>query len=77
MVNKMNENNLKKIIGLFIKKSITEIGEDIIIDNSVLQGSVLFHRMISKVNSTYEVNITGENVKTYGDLKKLIEECAQ
>jgi len=69
----MDETNLKKIVGLFLKVNPNEINDVTIIDTSVLQGSVLFHRMISKINDLFHINLVGGNIHTYSDLIDEIE----
>jgi len=69
----MDETNLKKIVGLFLKVNPNEINDVTIIDTSVLQGSVLFHRMISKINDLFQINLVGGNIHTYSDLINEIE----
>ena len=61
----MNENMIKKIVSKFIKKGPETINNDTIIDSSIIQGSILFHRMISRINDIYEIEIDN-----YGDIKK-------
>ena len=53
----MNEEMLKKIVSVFIKKTPTVIQNNTVIDNSVIQGSVLFHRMISRINDFYKFEL--------------------
>tara|TARA_B100000424_G_scaffold119250_1_gene90027 strand:- start:940 stop:1164 length:225 start_codon:yes stop_codon:yes gene_type:complete len=67
----MKEEMLKKIVSTFIKCSTDSIEADTIIDNSVIQGSILFHRMISRINKYYGIEIEDyTNIKTYSDLLK-------
>tara|TARA_Y100001970_G_scaffold261823_1_gene345326 strand:- start:318 stop:542 length:225 start_codon:yes stop_codon:yes gene_type:complete len=67
----MKEEMLKKIVSTFIKCSPDSIEVDTIIDNSVIQGSILFHRMISRINTYYGIEIEDyTNIKTYSDLLK-------
>lgn len=71
----MDENKLKNIISKFVKLPPESITEETIIDNSVLKGSVLFHRMISRVNDLYDIQIENYNqIHTYKDLLKSINE---
>lgn len=71
----MNEDMLKKIVSVFIKKAPNTIGAETIIDNSVIQGSVLFHRMISRINDFYKIEIDNyENIVSYETLLKIIKE---
>jgi len=65
----MNEEMLKKIVSIFIKKPQQNINQNTIIDNSVIQGSVLFHRMISRINEYYEIELDNyDDIKNYDDL---------
>ena len=69
----MHENKLKNIISKFVKLPPESIIEETIIDSSVLKGSVLFHRMISRVNDLYDIQIENYNqINSYKDLVKLI-----
>ena len=71
----MDENKLKNIISKFVKLPPESITEETIIDNSVLKGSILFHRMISRVNDLYDIQIENYNqIHTYKDLLKSINE---
>tara|TARA_Y100001970_G_C14030462_1_gene748319 strand:- start:572 stop:790 length:219 start_codon:yes stop_codon:yes gene_type:complete len=64
----MNE-ELKLIIGKFLKISHDQISDNTIIDTTVLKGSILFHRMISRINDLYGIEIKDYSViKTYKDL---------
>ena len=68
------DNDLKLILSKFLKISIEQISEDTIIDSSVLKGSVLFHRMISRVNDLYQIEIKDyPSIKTYQDLLREIK----
>ena len=71
----MNEDMLKKIVSVFIKKPPETINNDTVIDSSVIQGSVLFHRMISRINDFYKIEIDnyGE-INNYEDLFKIIKQ---
>ena len=65
---------LKKIVSVFIKTTPEHINKDTLIDNSVIQGSVLFHRMISRINDYFDVEIENYNkLKTYSDLLKEVK----
>ena len=60
---------LKSILAKFLKITESEINNDTIIDSSVVRGSVLFHRMISRVNDLYNIEIINySSIKTYKDL---------
>ena len=60
---------LKSILAKFLKITESEINNDTIIDSSVVRGSVLFHRMISRVNNLYNIEIINySSIKTYKDL---------
>ena len=70
----MNEITLKKIVSIFLKTNPQNICSSSIIDNSVIQGSILFHRMISRINDYYKIEISNyETIKTYGDLLKQVK----
>ena len=63
------EDKLKSVLAKFLKLEIDQITDDTIIDSSVVQGSVLFHRMISRVNDLYNIEIINyTSLKTYKDL---------
>jgi len=64
----MNEIKIKKIVGTFLRIKPNDISEDTQIDATVLQGSVLFARMISKINALCDTNLDGVDIHTYGDL---------
>jgi len=69
---------LKKIISIFIKVNTDDITDDSIIDTTVIQGSVLFHRMISRVNKLYSIELDDySSIKTFSNLIKAIEEKIQ
>ena len=70
----MHEDRIKIIIGKFLKVSPDLIKDDTIIDSSVLKGSVLFHRMISRINDACNVEIEDyASIKNYADIIKNIE----
>ena len=65
----MNNTNLKKIVSKFTKIPIEDINDNTVIDNTVIRGSILFHRMISKINELYDVEIDSyDKIKNYEDL---------
>jgi hypothetical protein len=67
-------NELKSVLAKFLKINQKQIDDDTVIDSSVVQGSVLFHRMISRVNDLYNIEILNySSIKTYRDLKSEIE----
>ena len=71
----MNEDMLKKIVSVFIKKPPETINNDTAIDSSVIQGSVLFHRMISRINDYYKIEIDNNGeIKNYKDLFSIIKQ---
>ncbi len=71
----MNEAMLKKIVSVFIKKPINTIQNDTIIDNSVIQGSVLFHRMISRINDFYDIEIENYgDIGNYSNLLRIVQQ---
>lgn len=62
--------DLKKIISVFIKQPIDKINENTIIDKSVIQGSIMIHRMYSKISEIgFPVSDYSEII-TYGQLLK-------
>ena len=70
----MNEDMLKKIISVFIKKPPQNIDNDTIIDNSVIKGSVLFHRMVSRINDFFNIEIDNyQNIKNYSDILNIVK----
>ena len=70
----MNELLIKKVISVFLKKDPETIVEDTIIDTSVIQGSVLFHRMIARINDLLKIEIENyEKIHTYRDLLNQIK----
>tara|TARA_B100000401_G_C52619215_1_gene630500 strand:+ start:415 stop:636 length:222 start_codon:yes stop_codon:yes gene_type:complete len=63
------KHELKTILSKFLKINKNQINDDTLIDSSVVQGSVLFHRMISRVNDLYNIEILNySSLKTYKDL---------
>ena len=64
----MND-DLNIIISKFLKIPKNEINNQTIIDSSAVRGSVLFHRMISRINDLFDVEIINySNIKTYKDV---------
>ena len=64
--------DLNAIISKFLKIPESEINEQTIIDSSAVKGSVLFHRMISRINDLFDIEINNySQIKTY---KNLIDE---
>ena len=60
---------LKAILAKFLKMNESQINNDTVIDSSVVKGSVLFHRMISRINDLYNIEIINySSIKTYKDL---------
>ena len=67
-------NELRSILAKFLKIDQEQIDDDTVIDSSVVKGSVLFHRMISRVNDLYNIEILNySSIKTYNDLKSEID----
>jgi phosphopantetheine--protein transferase-like protein len=61
--------NLKKIVSTFLKVEPSEVNEETMIDRSSIKGSVLIHRMYSKLSSEgYHVSGRKELIRTFGDL---------
>jgi hypothetical protein len=69
----MNELKIKKIVSLFLRVKPNEITGETIIDTSVLQGSILYSRMISKVNAVSQTDLDGLNIRTFSDLLDAIK----
>ena len=62
----MEINNIKKIVSVFLRTNPESIEDDTIIDNTVIQGSILIHRMISRINDLYDIEIDDySNLKTF------------
>tara|TARA_Y100001935_G_C17142386_1_gene426247 strand:- start:237 stop:461 length:225 start_codon:yes stop_codon:yes gene_type:complete len=69
-----NINALKEIISIFLKVNPDKIDDKTIIDTTAIEGSVLFHRMISRVNRLYSIEIEDySEIHTFEDLKNIIE----
>ena len=63
------KDEVKSILAKFLKITESEINNDTIIDSSVVRGSVLFHRMISRINDLYNIEIINySSINTYKDL---------
>jgi hypothetical protein len=63
------KDELKSVLAKFLKINKDQINDDTVIDSSVVKGSVLFHRMISRVNDLYNIEIVNySSLKTYKDL---------
>ena len=61
---------IKQIIAKFIKKDISEINENTLIDRSVIQGSILIHRMYAELTDNgYKIE-NYNDIKTFGQLIK-------
>ena len=66
--------NIKKIVAVFLKVNPESIEDDTVIDNSAIQGSILIHRMISRINNLYDIQIDDHsNLKTFLDLINLVK----
>ena len=64
---------IKEVVSKFLRTNVVDINDDTLIDSSVMQGSVLFHRMISRINQIYSIEIDNyANIKTLRDLIKSI-----
>jgi phosphopantetheine--protein transferase-like protein len=60
---------IKNIVAVFLKVEPSEVNEETIIDRSAIRGSVLIHRLYSKLSSEgYHVNSRIESIRTFGDL---------
>jgi len=65
---KMNENKIREIVSTFLKVDQSEIVKETMVDESVIQGSVLFTRMISLLKAE-GLNIEDEtSIHTFNDL---------
>tara|TARA_B110000438_G_C15347573_1_gene450651 strand:- start:171 stop:401 length:231 start_codon:yes stop_codon:yes gene_type:complete len=74
----MNKQMLKKIVSVFLKNDPQEINDNTVIDNSAIRGSVLFHRMISRINDYYDVELEHyEKIKTFSDLSNELDSKIQ
>ena len=72
----MIEETIKSIVAKFLKISPDLINDNTIIDTSVLKGSVLFHRMISRVNEACNIEIKDYNkIKTYFDITEAVKKA--
>ncbi len=60
--------NIKKIISKFINKDILEITDETIIDKSVINGSILVHRLYSELNKIGVEVHDYKTIRTFGDL---------
>jgi len=69
---------IKKIISVFLKTQPNLINENTIIDRTVIQGSILIHRMYAEIEkSGYKIHDYSK-IHTFGDiLKKLNGETDQ
>ena len=65
----MSDQIIKKIVSVFLKTQPDKIMNDTIIDTSVIQGSVLFHRMIARINDNLNIEIENyDKIHTFQDL---------
>ena len=65
----MSDLKIKKIVSVFLKTKPNKITNDTIIDTSVIQGSVLFHRMIARINDYWNIEIENyDKIHTFQDL---------
>ena len=70
-------NDLILILSKFLRVAPGNIDDDTVINSSVMQGSVLFHRMISRVNDLYSIEINDyTTINTFKDLLKIIKESS-
>lgn len=65
----MNE-NIRKIVGQFIKTSPDNITDDTIIDRRAVGSSIIFHRMFAKLVDAGMVVHDYHSIKTFGDLMR-------
>jgi phosphopantetheine--protein transferase-like protein len=63
----MNE-NIKEIVGQFVKKSPESITDNTVIDRSAVGSSVLFHRMFAKLADAGLIIRDYHGIKTFSDL---------
>ena len=65
----MSNQKIKKIVSVFLKTQPDKIMNDTVIDTSVIQGSVLFHRMIARINDSMNIEIENyDKIHTFQDL---------
>ncbi len=70
----MSDIIIKKIVSVFLKTQPDKIMNDTIIDTSVIQGSVLFHRMIARINDNLNIEIENyDKIHTFQDLLNQIK----
>lgn len=62
----------KAIVALFLKKNASEINSDSAINASVLQGSVLIHRLYAELAEAGIVIPAYQKIKTFGEIEKFI-----
>ena len=64
----MSDQIVKKIVSVFLKTQPDKIMNDTMIDTSI-QGSVLFHRMIARINDSLNIEIENyDKIHTFQDL---------
>lgn len=67
-----NNTEIKNVISTFIKKPANEISEKTVIDKTVVQGSILIHRMYAEIADLgFEID-NYNDIKTFSDLLKKI-----
>src|ERR1035437_4333879 len=59
---------IKNIVALFIKKNVEQISEDTLIDKTVINGSILIHRMYSTLANKGFIVKNYSNIKYFGQL---------
>ena len=64
---------IKKIISVFIKKPVESINEDSVIDKTVVQGSILIHRMYAEIADAGYSITNYNNIHTYRELLTKLE----
>jgi hypothetical protein len=70
----MKENDVKVIVAKFLRINSDSINDETIVDSSVLKGSVLFHRMISRINDICNVEIKDySSIRTYSNIIEAIK----
>ena len=71
----MNYEMLKNIVSVFLKTKPADINDKTPLNNSVIQGSILFHRMISRVNEFYKIEIDGyDEINIFKDLSDKVKD---
>lgn len=70
---KMQNTDLKNIISTFIKQPVDSINENTVIDKTVVQGSILIHRMYAEIADLGFTIDNYSNIRTFGELLKITD----